>query len=378
MQFVRNSYYQNQIPEPWDSEGVLKHIERIGRLCYRSDDLIEEGSAAGFIDRLKKRKHWAMLEHYIFTLSIPALVYDSIMDRNQMTIENVEYIEKLRYIHITKWPDAKDPDLWYLVSGSATAFNYLWACDNVKNNPKHGIAQICQYLRSFIPELMHDPLMRAPSDDPDYWKGLFDARISCLSRDMVRKLPKNLRLMHDWMSVHFVVERSSTHDLVRHRPPSYAQESTRYCNYDKKGMCFIIPCQFTEHDKRVLENENAVKEMMLNIDEDNNIYDLAEDTWEWFKLLVEEHFRYGDFIKQYNWSPQEAKSVIAHCLRAEINITAFKGEWTHIFNMRADKAAFPQIQEVMVPLLRDAIEEDPEVYSHLKNKLKEGAKWLLN
>lgn len=381
MQFVRNGYQFNKLPNPWERSEVLKHIECIGRLCYRSDDKITDESAPKFIGVLKSRKHWAMLEHYIFTMSIPKSVYDSILDPKNFVItdeiDNSDYIDKIKFVNITHfdqepWSDYFDPRTEYLISGSATAFNYLWACNCVRGNPNHGIYQVCKYLQSHIPELMFDPNGNDPLIGYQINKG-----ISFLSREEVRGLPKSLRMLHDWFSVHLVVERSSTHDLVRHRPQvSYAQESTRYCNYDKKGMCFVIPCQFYEEDKVVLENHEYVQEMLKHIDDDNNIYDLNDDAWEWFKILAEEAARYGDFINEFKWVPQEAKSILGHALRAEINITTFKNHWYHIFNMRADKAAFPQIQEVMVPLLKDAIGEDPEIFSSLQSKVDEGSKFI--
>lgn len=51
---------------------------------------------------------------------------------------------------------------------------------------------------------------------------------------------------HSSLSVKFVVDRGVSHELVRHRIASFAQESTRYCNYSKdkfdNGLTFIKPC----------------------------------------------------------------------------------------------------------------------------------------
>lgn len=44
-------------------EGVYKQIERAGRVCYKSEDKITEGSANEFVDRMIKSGHGAMLEH---------------------------------------------------------------------------------------------------------------------------------------------------------------------------------------------------------------------------------------------------------------------------------------------------------------------------
>ena len=108
MQFVRNSHWLNVLPEPDDSDGILKHIERIGRLCYRSDGLIEEGSAPGFIDRLKGRKHLAMLEHYIFTMSIPKRIFDCIMDSKWQDKKYIDYQQKMKFVNITSDQEMAD------------------------------------------------------------------------------------------------------------------------------------------------------------------------------------------------------------------------------------------------------------------------------
>lgn len=43
------------------------------------------------------------------------------------------------------------------------------------------------------------------------------------------------------LSVRFICDRGVTHEIVRHRLFSFAQESTRYVNYKNKGMQFILP-----------------------------------------------------------------------------------------------------------------------------------------
>ena len=40
-------------------------------------------------------------------------------------------------------------------------------------------------------------------------------------------------LEHESITIKFVVDRGISHELVRHRLASFAQESTRYCNYSK-------------------------------------------------------------------------------------------------------------------------------------------------
>ena len=52
-------------------DGVYKQIELAGRTCYKSEDKITEDSAKGFVDRMIKSKHGAMMEHGTVYLSVP-------------------------------------------------------------------------------------------------------------------------------------------------------------------------------------------------------------------------------------------------------------------------------------------------------------------
>lgn len=52
-------------------EGVYKQIEKVGRVCYKSEDKITENSAKPFVDRMIKSGHGAMLEHGTVYLAMP-------------------------------------------------------------------------------------------------------------------------------------------------------------------------------------------------------------------------------------------------------------------------------------------------------------------
>ena len=51
------------IPQCDGYEGMLKHIELCGRVCYKSEDKISEDSAKDFVEMLKSRGHLSVLEH---------------------------------------------------------------------------------------------------------------------------------------------------------------------------------------------------------------------------------------------------------------------------------------------------------------------------
>lgn len=61
MKIVKAGY---EILTPIDGKSILKHIERCGRVCYKSEDNIVDGSAEKFVRMLVKRGHESVLEHF--------------------------------------------------------------------------------------------------------------------------------------------------------------------------------------------------------------------------------------------------------------------------------------------------------------------------
>ena len=53
-----------------DYEQIIKKIEKIGRVCYKSEDRIKEDSAERFISNLLKRGHESVIEHESVTVRI--------------------------------------------------------------------------------------------------------------------------------------------------------------------------------------------------------------------------------------------------------------------------------------------------------------------
>lgn len=52
-----------EILDELDGKKMLQKIERIGRVCYKSEDLITENSAEKFIGNILKRGHESVIEH---------------------------------------------------------------------------------------------------------------------------------------------------------------------------------------------------------------------------------------------------------------------------------------------------------------------------
>lgn len=178
-------------------------------------------------------------------------------------------------------------------------------------------------------------------------------------------------LEHFSISVKFICDRGVSHELVRHRVASFAQESTRYCNYgsDKKGMIFIKPCWFT-HDIigewTPIWNEKPLWEWNLSPEENERFEALTEAEKIWFTAMVNLEESYNVVIE--DWTPQEARSVLPNSLKTEIVVTANLREWMHILDLRAAPTAHPQMRELMVPLLIDFYTNIPILFNKTYGK----------
>lgn len=139
---------------------------------------------------------------------------------------------------------------------------------------------------------------------------------------------------HSQLSVRFIVDRGVSHEIVRHRIASFAQESTRYCNYGSYsqwddgqiGIVVVEPFFF----------EDGSKERKL-----------------WLKAMQQAENAYLELIIVHKRTPQEARCILPNSLKTEIVMTANYREWRNFFKLRTSKAAHPQIRQVAIPLLKE-------------------------
>ena len=147
---------------------------------------------------------------------------------------------------------------------------------------------------------------------------------------------------HSSLSVLFICDRGVSHELVRHRLCSFAQESTRYVNYSRKdkapdGIIFIKPFWLKE-------GTNEYKE--------------------WNTACEDCEFWYLQAIKN-GQTPQEARGVLLNCVKTEIVVTANYRSWRNILKLRTAPDAHPQMREIMVPLLNELKQRIPVVFDDL-------------
>jgi thymidylate synthase (FAD) len=306
-----------EILEDLDSQSLAVRIEACGRICYKSEDKISPESAEPFIRNIIKHGHNSVTEMAVLTLSI---VYDSESFANQ-------FFHLLpKFLHIDKI-ERKE----LLVTGSVRAFRELYQA----NPTVKMVKAIAEFLGRQHP-LFYEDLLPA--------RGLVKqegVKVEKVPLETVDTLPADLLAKHRHVAVLFVVNRAITHEIVRHRPVSYLQESQRYCRYsqDKFGseVTFIKPMFFKQGSAEYSMWEQAMQET-------EKIY---------LKLLQTS-------------SPQAARTVLPNSCKTELITFANLIEWLHIFKLRTSKGAEPSMREVMIPLLHKFQEKYPTIFSGIQ------------
>lgn len=277
--------------QPSGLEGVYKQIERVGRVCYKSEDKITEDSAKPFVDRMIKSGHGAMLEH--------GTVYLKVFN----VIENSELIDKYKS---NKYSVVKEGTEVYNCHGDILYGSCKCITTNYRVLVENG------------------------------W--LDDLKYICKPTEFHEKR----------ITVHFVCDRGVSHEFVRHRVMSFAQESTRYCNYskDKFGneLTFIQPCWLDDERLKLYGPYHTV------------IRDKSLESI-FIASLNNAEKDYIDLI-DLGWKPQEARAVLPNSLKTELVVTGFTSDWDHFFDLRArgtTGAPHPQAKELAEPLMKEFI-----------------------
>lgn len=294
--------------QPAGLEGIYKQVEHVGRVCYKSEDKITEDSAKPFVERMIKSGHGAMLEHGTVYLKL-----------------------------IGVFLDPTDCDVKY---GNYVVGHYV---DN-------------KYSKVII---KHD----------EEWKS--DVYITTNYRVIIQNgwlndlkyLCEPTEFHERRITVHFVCDRGVSHEFVRHRVFSFAQESTRYCNYskDKFGneVTYIMPCWIPYKGGQYEINEGEDSWGNYNgdyitwnkepVSEHSSNYKIL---FHFIKALDQAEMQYF-YLLNSGWTPQQARAVLPNALKTELVMTGFASDWKHFFDLRAigtTGAPHPQAQELAHPL----------------------------
>lgn len=309
MKIIPPSY---EILDALDQQGLAVRIEFSGRICYKSEDKIDKDSALPFVSKMAEHGHNSVLEMGVVSLRVRYPEPDMLAEL---------YATQPRYLQIDTQAENT-----LLVTGSVRAFREMLMF--------HPGCRLVQAMTGFLagrhPYLFATIIPEGGFPDQP---GMIVNKIRLHEID---KLPQPLRLKHRHIAVKFIVNRAVTHEIVRHRPCSFLQESQRYCRYsdNKFGgeVTFIKPMFYEEGSPE---------------------YGL------WHKAMLDTEQLYLQLLETS--TPQAARTVLPNSCKTELIVYANLQEWRHIFRLRTTRAAEPSMREVMIPLHQELMGRFPEL-----------------
>lgn len=253
--------------------------EECTRVCYKSENLIKEGSAKKLLTGIINSGHVAMLEHIPMYLEVSIT---PLLSEEELKIIN--YISTSPYSKVNK----NDETTWYISTNLRVIFeNAPNICDEFMSHNGEMFTFKCGYMRCCKFEEFPDKFYRR-------------------------------------VTIKFTMDRIGSQSFCRHRVFSFAQESTRWCNYmkDKFGneLSIINPCWLKDEDR------------------DDFIHDMEEIEKYYFKWLSK------------GYKAEDARAFIPFGLKTEIIMTGFIDAWKHFFDLRVDSHAHKQARELAIPL----------------------------
>ena len=163
------------------------------------------------------------------------------------------------------------------------------------------------------------------------------------------------------ITVKFTCDRGVSHEFVRHRVFSFAQESTRYCNYSKdkfsNEITYICPC-WLDYDKvqKLTEIANKDNKEVYRMGHDESL-SMEERGLCSFVYDMSNHEHGYLFQISTGWKAQEARAVLPNSLKTELVMTGFVSDWEGFFKLRDNSKAHPDAQALAKPLHEEFIKK---------------------
>lgn len=309
------------LEQPAGEVGIYKQIEKVGRVCYKSENKITEDSYKKFVEMLKNKQHGAMLEHGTVYLKIIGDRSDAfgslqsetahlLIQRNENPV--IEFYQNNKYSEVVE-TEYRSKETTFITT------NYRVIVENNRFEDLQYLCEPTQYHKKRI-------------------------------------------------TVKFTCDRGVSHEFVRHRVFSFAQESTRYCNYSKdkfdNEITFIIPSwvdtsKFYKYSIIIKDDEGElISEYYFHLT------GKEEPHFKPWEITPESNFKaslevseqlYLALINQ-GWKPEQARQVLPNALKTELVMTGFVSDWKHFFDLRDDKDhAHPDAYALAHPLHEEFI-----------------------
>lgn len=163
------------------------------------------------------------------------------------------------------------------------------------------------------------------------------------------------------VTVSFTTNIGVTREFNRHRVNSIAEESTRYCNYNKRndGQIKIgLPSWLLGEENMPYIESHQFDSLHSYIQDcaDGEFDNWCDIDYYLFALTCAE-FCYNKLIDK-GWKPQQAREVLPLATKSQLIHTAFVDDWKHFFALRADGISgpvHPNAKLLAIPLKQEFI-----------------------
>jgi thymidylate synthase (FAD) len=307
---------------PAREDQALKMVELCGRTAYKSEDRITVDSAQSFVLSLKKLGHLSVLEHSNIALKITGSAGSRIVPSggraNPLWQDLIrELNERSGFHRVVPLAGSTADDC--VIAGNFRS--WIETLSWFRTNGSHLGQFLGHHLHRFFPNLFSTEEVLPPN---------FDFRVELMEEQeqmaMVRQDPANDLAVFIFK---FICDRGITHEVVRHRVFSFTQESTRYVNYQNRGMVLMVP-----EELRAFFDE-ACGEL-------NQLHPLvsvwlarAQTLFEWYQADLERGLK-----------PEIARDILPNLLKSEIFVSGRWSGWQHFIQLRDSRKAHPRIRDI--------------------------------
>lgn len=311
MKLIKPAY--EIVPQGPGEEGIYKIIELVGRVCHKSEDKITKDSFKSFIKMLESKQHLSVFEHGTVYLKLEgANLNPNNVDIPYGNCLITRYINNPYSKVVLKHKSAFEADVYI-----TTNYRVL-----VDNGHIDDLSLLC--------------------DPTEYHEKRVTVRFICsrgIWNEFIRH--RTLQRLDDYGAYPVV-------DYDAEQNNSFAQESTRYCGYNKSKfngcITYILPSWCTnvsiedyERDSDIIYNTNRD----LTDNEINFLYGLQDSEVRYLKLLED------------GLTPQQARDILPIALKTELVMTGFVSDWEHFFKLRCAEAAHPDARALAIPLQKE-------------------------
>jgi thymidylate synthase (FAD) len=280
----------------------IKKIELCARTCYKSEGRIGEGSSDKIVSSLLSKGHYAMLEHGTLSVSFPnGNLYDFYFKSDRHFIRQLPCPYR-NYITL--------------------AGNFRAWIEFINAHPDSFAALAAKRVFQIRYPIIATSINTWEPDTEKY------------RNDIKRVIEENVR---DRVTMRIITNRRVSHELVRHRVFSFAQESQRYVNYSKSGKFEIVcdPSAIVEEVRRLGIDVGEISEQDIApavIAELKSVAAVAADS---YQRMIDAGL-----------SQQIAAGVLTNDWKTEICMTGWLDEWRGFMRLRDAPDAHPYIRHI--------------------------------